>query len=472
MINNTTLRTIQSGTIDEVYTKVTDAALYMATGGFLDQANKLLSELWKHKIPHDRKTWLPDKAFMMLWHVSNNKPDFIPFAIIDIDELEKDQREYVTLDKWGYKMENKDWHGMSGTDLLRTAFKTASLEKANRENLVTLEDITAFTQGEKRNLQEGETFMDGLKRLFIDYNKSNASLPNDSFPSKEKELLAADMLEKYIEEIEGVADAMCLAAELNSRNKRNEKAIFFAKEWAKNYHKYYLSYNFPLMACNRHVAPFLLKRILADDLKLSERTCKEFVDTAIKILDTRIVDGRSLVYGKLTWKQLIKKLSLLALKYAPEDFSDDIHKSKWLGFEKVNVNAIKATEKRLGVLLPDDYKDFLKTTNGLLAFPILNPELSPIEKIDFLKNIERPEIFELYKGYPAEENDTESLEEYVSRALLISVHPEEQMIWLIPPKEEFGNWQTWFFGNWVPGENRYPSFRHFIEEQIQTLEND
>lgn len=472
MINNTTLRTIQSGTINEVYTKVTDAALYMATGGFLNQANKLLSELWKHKIPHDRKTWLPDRAFMMLWYTSNNKPDFIPFEMIDIDELEKYHRGYIALDAWGYKMENKDWHTMSGTDLLRTAFKTAALEKKDKKNIVTLEDITAFNKGERIDLKEGETFMDGLMRIVNEYNTSNTPSSTDSFPTKEKELLAADMLEKYIGEVEGVANAMCLAAELNARNDRTEKAIFFAKEWAKKYHKYYLSYNFPLMACNRHVVPFLLEGILADDLKLSERACNEFVDTAIKILDKRIADGRSLVYGKLTWKQLIKKLSLLALKYAPEDFSDDIHKSKWLGFDKATSKSIKAAEKRLGVTLPEDYKDFLKITNGLLAFPILNPELTPVEKIDFLKNIERPELFKLYDGFPVNDDDPESFAEYVARAILISVYPEEQMIWLIPPKEEFGNWQTWFFANWMPGESRYLSFRHFIEEKIQTLEND
>ena len=108
----------------------------------------------------------------------------------------------------------------------------------------------------------------------------------------------------------------------------------------------------------------------------------------------------------------------------------------------------------------------------MLAFPILNPSLMPVEKIDYLKNVEQPELFKLYSGFPVKENDTESFEEYVSRAILISEYPEEQMIWLIPPKEEFDSWQTWFFANWNPGETRYPSFRHFIEEQIQALEKD
>ena len=314
--------------------------------------------------------------------------------------------------------------------------------------------------------------MDGLMHLVGDYNKSNTTSSTNNFPPKEKELLAADMLEKFLKEFPAAPDGLSLAAELNARHNRTDKAIYFAKQWASQYHQHYLGYNFSLMAYGRHVAPLLLQNILVDELKVSESICSEFLHSVIKILDERILHGQSLVYSNLNWKQLIKKLSTLSLKYAPENFSDDIHKSKWIGFEKTTEKTIKATEKRLGVSLPDDYKDFLKTTNGLLAFPILNPLLLPVEKIDYLKNVEQPELFKLYGGFPVEENDTESFEEYVSRAILISEYPEEQMIWLIPPKDEYDNWQTWFFANWNPGENRYLSFRYFIEESIQALEKD
>jgi hypothetical protein len=44
------------------------------------------------------------------------------------------------------------------------------------------------------------------------------------------------------------------------------------------------------------------------------------------------------------------------------------------------------------------------------------------------------------------------------------------MIWLIPPAGESDGWQIWFFAAWIPGERRYPSFRHFIEHALQELE--
>ena len=473
MINNITIRTIQSGTTEEMYCKVTDAALYMATAGFLSQANELLSELWKYRLPHERNTWLPDRAFMMLWHVSNNKPDFVPFDLIDIDEVEKYHRGYVALDKWGYEMEQKDWKQMKGTDLLRTAFKTAALVKKNTEDVVTLEDIIAINQGKKKlELAEGETYMDRLLKLTSQYNKSHEILPDDEFPSKETELSAAEMLTKLIQEGQGRPDALCLAAELEARNGKIDKAIYFAKLWAERYHENCLSYSFSLMACNRHVAPLLLQNVIAAELKVSESICNDFVFEAIKVLDKRIELGRSLVYGNLTWKQLLKKLSVLAFEYAPDDFPKEVHKTKWLGFEKATVKAIKATEKRLGLVLPEDYKSFLKITNGLLAFPILNPALLPVEKIDYLSNVVPADLFKIYKGFPINTDELETFEDYISRCILISQYPEEQMIWLIPPKEMDGTWQTWFFANWTPGENRYTSFRYFIEEQIQKIEKE
>ena len=45
MLNKSTLDSVQSGSLEEVYSLVTNAALYMATGGFLQQGNQLLSEL-------------------------------------------------------------------------------------------------------------------------------------------------------------------------------------------------------------------------------------------------------------------------------------------------------------------------------------------------------------------------------------------------------------------------------------------
>ena len=68
MLKQQTLNIIQSGTDEEVYSTVTYTALYLATGGYLDEANRVLTALWNYKLPHTRSTWLPDIGFMMLWN--------------------------------------------------------------------------------------------------------------------------------------------------------------------------------------------------------------------------------------------------------------------------------------------------------------------------------------------------------------------------------------------------------------------
>jgi hypothetical protein len=81
MLNKATLQSIQAGTDQEIYATTTKVALYIATGGYLAEANQLLSALWNYKLPHSRDTWLPDIAFMVLWHAAGKHPDFIPFQL-------------------------------------------------------------------------------------------------------------------------------------------------------------------------------------------------------------------------------------------------------------------------------------------------------------------------------------------------------------------------------------------------------
>lgn len=118
MIGKHTLDTIQSGSLEEIYPSVTDAALYMAAGGFLQQGNQLLSELWKYKLPHDRNTWLPDIAFTVLWDAAGFRPEFIPFDLRNIDVIERKMRAYIATDRWAYKMPERPWNELKGQDLL------------------------------------------------------------------------------------------------------------------------------------------------------------------------------------------------------------------------------------------------------------------------------------------------------------------------------------------------------------------
>ena len=192
---------------------------------------------------------------------------------------------------------------------------------------------------------------------------------------------------------------------------------------------------------------------------------------AIRVLDTRLLHGRSLVYGHLKWKDLIEQISKASIALSPESFEQETLDSGWIGFQGAGPGDISSAESRLSVSLPEDYKSFLQISNGIRPFPLNNPALLPVGEIDFIKNILTADEFNALTDFSVDEDDPETFEDYLSRGIMISRYPDEQMVWLISPKEENDNWQTWFFAFWFPGERRYPGFGYYIEDQIKGIES-
>ena len=192
---------------------------------------------------------------------------------------------------------------------------------------------------------------------------------------------------------------------------------------------------------------------------------------AIRVLATRLLHGRSLVYGHLKWKDLIEQISKASIALSPESFEQETLDSGLIGFQGAGPGDISSAESRLSVSLPEAYKSFLQISNGIRPFPLPNPALLPVGEIDFIKNILTADEFNALTDFSVDEDDPETFEDYLSRGIMISRYPDEQMVWLISPKEENDNWQTWFFAFWFPGERRYPGFGYYIEDQIKGIES-
>ena len=423
MLKKQLFRQIQSGEIEDWYRKVTDVALYMATGGFLEEANDLLKALWQYGLPHDRNTWLPDLAFEVLWYTANKRPAYTPFKKIDIDQIELAHRKYTSGDSYSVALPAVTWPQLEGRD----AFRAGSILAA----------------------------------------------PEDGqFPSPETELTSLQLLLNSLNLENGLAgyeicSATALAAELASRNSKIETAIKMAKLWAEYYHANYLNYNFPIMACNRHVAPLLMQGIVADELKLSRTNCREFADKVISAMHGRMKNGQTLVYGILSWHELLKKLSDFAVSYAPDMFTDTEQRTKWIGRSPAESAVIAAAEQRLGLQLPEDYKAFLMNSNGFPEIPLMNPSLLPVEKINLLEGSSR-DFFNIIKNESVNESDP--VESGTEKVIGIGQPMEDIEVWMIfsPTKDE--KWQCWYVDKY--GETRYNSFRYFIEDQIQQLDEE
>ena len=424
MILKDSIRRVQSeNEQDQWYMSITDAALYIAIGGFINEANRLLEGLWKHKIPHDRTTWLPDIAFEMLWYAAGNRPASAPFPKPDIDELELSHLDYMVIPLWASQYAN------------------------------TFDTLDSFSKG-----------------MVLMATKDG------KFPAKKKEQEALNQFKLYFESTAdrpaySVCQGLSMATELASRIGEEDFAIDLLKKWAGKFNKYPYISAVVLIGCNRCLAPLLLKGVIANELDLTKKICDTFVDEAIAAIDNRMKDGSSLVYGKLSWSELIKKLSKLAIKSDPEMFSKKEKESKWIGRHPASTEAIKETEKRIGLKLPGDYKNFLKRSNGLSETGY-GPELSSIEEVCSLKIAykDHEDIFEIIKGYPGEkyaQNNNDTIAEYVERAIAIS-RVSESEVWLIPPVRKNDEWQCWYFHT---GEHRFRNFRYFIEHLVQMYED-
>jgi hypothetical protein len=119
------LRQIQSADDDVMYTAVTEAAMYMATAGFLEEANGLLGDLWSYKWPHSRNCWLADRGLEVLWYATGSRPSSVPFTPQPIDRIELPHRVYMAIDQWAIPLPTRPWRELDGLDLLRRSMHLA-----------------------------------------------------------------------------------------------------------------------------------------------------------------------------------------------------------------------------------------------------------------------------------------------------------------------------------------------------------
>lgn len=418
------LKKIQSVEDNWMYQDITLAALHMATAGCLDEANELLECLWKHKWPHIEDVWLPDQSFEVLWYASGKRPLAAPFAQRPIEGIELAHRNYCASEHilGIYRMQRGPGFTWEMLPVgFRSAYQACALNGVMPSSASELEALA------------------GLE----DYLKN----PNAS---------VADIF---------YGDAACLATELAAKNQRTEQAISFAQLWARRYSETAgRGFNFPCMASNRYAASLLLQGVLAEPLGLTKASCQLHLKSLKVAVAARMKQGRKLAYGKWTWEKLLSSASKRAIKSEPDLFTKDERKSKWLGRVPASGDSITAVEKRLNIKLPADYTEFLRVSNGLSALSGTAPALLACEKIGWLKKSVDAELLNILDAYYSED---------VSRAMesciLISEIEGTDMVLLLPPHASNDRWECWFFAHWVPGEIRYPSFRHFLEHEFQSL---
>ncbi len=154
-------------------------------------------------------------------------------------------------------------------------------------------------------------------------------------------------------------------------------------------------------------------------------------------------------------KDLLFEISKKAIKYEDFHFTPEQMESHWLGNLPAVEKQLVEIERKLGIKLPDDYKEFLSITNGFSAPNDVEPSFEKVENIDFLKNVDEA-YADAYDGELAE-------------SIIIGGINEEQYFLLIPPKTEKGEWRYWKFAHWFPEEYAFNNLKEYFEDVLEFL---
>jgi hypothetical protein len=156
--------------------------------------------------------------------------------------------------------------------------------------------------------------------------------------------------------------------------------------------------------------------------------------------------------------------------------------SGWLGFPGATEEQLQRAESRLGVQLPPSYRQFLATTNGWRMTGTFIYRLWSTEEVDWfrVRNQDWIDAYTESETVPIPDNQyfvygpgQDSVwirTEYLPGMLEISDTGQEA-IYLLNPNivTPEGEWEAWFFGNWLPGADRYRSFWDLMQAEYATF---
>jgi hypothetical protein len=162
-------------------------------------------------------------------------------------------------------------------------------------------------------------------------------------------------------------------------------------------------------------------------------------------------------------KKLLQQISKDTIKLHPDFYSEEEKVVQWIGREPATAEAIAATEKRLGIKLPNDVVEFYKVSNGTSV--ITNQcfgAFMPIDQIDWLKNAD-PYLIECYK---------EMGEDYVNdlnNSIIIAGITYPHSVLIIQPYGEHKEWRYWEFASYIPGENEFQGLESYLTRLVDFL---
>ncbi len=205
------------------------------------------------------------------------------------------------------------------------------------------------------------------------------------------------------------------------------------------------------------------------------------------------------------WESFLRQWSHELIESLQEEryrLPQEVIESNWLGYPGATEEQINCAESRLKVKLPPSYREFLKVSNGWRQTTPFIERLWSTEELEWFPLRHQAWIDNFISGYLTtnyrnitangsedrriipfvsdaeyftygETQDCSKLRlEYLQTVLEIS-QEGDSAIYLLNPQviNTEGEWEAWFFANWLPGADRYPSFYEMMQaEYINFLE--
>ena len=158
-----------------------------------------------------------------------------------------------------------------------------------------------------------------------------------------------------------------------------------------------------------------------------------------------------------SWRRLLEELSEFRLTdpLLKARLPQDKVASGWLGELGAGEEQVRALEKRLGRALPPSYRAFLLASNGFHLASFIQ-RLYRADEVDWFR-VHNADWAKAYRDtYPG-----------LGDCLQVSAIGDAAVV-LLNPKvvSADGEWQTYFFANWIPGARPYRSFADFVSDEI------
>jgi hypothetical protein len=185
------------------------------------------------------------------------------------------------------------------------------------------------------------------------------------------------------------------------------------------------------------------------------------------------------------WEPFLRRWSQEALaNHDPTSLPNDIQDSGWLGYPSATDAEIAQAESRLNTIFPPSYRAFLKVSNGWRQTTPFIDRLWSTDEIewfttrhsdwieDFIRrygdrNLEHDTNYEIYGA----DQDCRILRSQFLYSSLEISQKGDSSIYLLNPQviTSNGEWEAWFFGNWLPGADRYRSFEELMQAEYQNF---